>query len=106
MARVLIEIGTGKSNLLIFTEASEDRSPQFIRETTRKISWEMWQCLAPEELGARAKALCQFVNRVLGQHNIKEATSWTVTVTGGRENFSDCHLQALAQFERPGGSLS
>lgn len=98
MARVLIEIGTGKSNLLIFTEASEDRSPQFIRETTRKISWEMWQCLAPEELGARAKALCQFVNRVLGQHNIKEATSWTVTVTGkGRENFSDCHLQALAQ---------
>ena len=101
MARVLIEIGTGKSNLLIFTEASEDRSPQFIRETTRKISWEMWQCLAPEELGARAKALCQFVNRVLGQHNIKEATSWTVTVTGGRENFSDCHLQALAQAQAP-----
>ena len=55
---------------------------------------QMWQCLAPEELGARAKPSATSLTKCLPNTTSKKPPAgWLL----GREQFSDCHLVALAQ---------
>lgn len=93
MARILVEIGTGKGSIIL------SHTSGFWRSSRRDISYEMLQGLCVEELAARAAHLRGLVSSFVTSQNLQEPVEeWLLVVTGkGRVGCTPAHFEALAQ---------
>ena len=96
-SRVLLEIGTGKSSLVVRYQKEEVK---FYRSSLREISYEAWKGLGPKEISERAQRWIPKVESALAAFGVplSSVESWQVAVTGkGRQEWREECVGALAQ---------